>query len=161
MMYNFNLLLIGNFLILVQIFARFRLPAVYGGQPNITLDVSIANDTGSDWQNIFATDLAFLGYNPYSYTGRLGPTFISTAGVGIYREQILIEMQISRADGTEVAHWFAEIAVITAAQPVVPQCRPLEIQCVISFILQLLQEIPLSMLQRRKAALYAGSQLSK
>ncbi|KAK9348655.1 hypothetical protein V1522DRAFT_389362 [Lipomyces starkeyi] len=105
------------------IFAKFRVPAVYGGQPNIILDVCIANDTGSDIQTIFATDLAFLSYKHYTYTGRLGPTFISTAGGGIYREQIFIEMQISRADGTTVSPWFAEIAVITPAQPGVPQCR--------------------------------------
>ncbi|KAJ8098885.1 hypothetical protein POJ06DRAFT_258257 [Lipomyces tetrasporus] len=103
-------------------FAKFRLPPVYGGQPDI-LDVSIANDTGSDRQTIFVTDLAFLGYNPYTYTGRLGSTFVSTAGGGIYREQIFIEMQITRADGTTVSPWFEEVAVITAAQPGVPQCR--------------------------------------
>ncbi|KAK9370500.1 hypothetical protein V1509DRAFT_637480 [Lipomyces kononenkoae] len=45
------------FLILRQISARFRLPAVYGGQPNTTLDVSIMNDTGSNRQTIFTTDL--------------------------------------------------------------------------------------------------------
>ncbi|KAK9319578.1 hypothetical protein V1517DRAFT_348948 [Lipomyces orientalis] len=105
------------------IFAKFRLPAVYGGQANIILDVSIANDTGSDRQTIFATDLAFLDYNPYTYTGRLGPIFMSTASGGIYRKQIFIEMQISRADGTAVSPWFAEIAVITPAQPGVPQYR--------------------------------------
>ncbi|KAJ8098962.1 hypothetical protein POJ06DRAFT_302814 [Lipomyces tetrasporus] len=35
-----------------EIFAKFRLPAVYGGQPNVVLDVSIANDTGSNKQTI-------------------------------------------------------------------------------------------------------------
>ncbi|KAK9235113.1 hypothetical protein V1525DRAFT_410897 [Lipomyces kononenkoae] len=38
-------------------FAKFRLPAIYGGQPNVVLDVSIANDTGSNMKTIFSTDL--------------------------------------------------------------------------------------------------------
>ncbi|KAK9357602.1 hypothetical protein V1504DRAFT_471938 [Lipomyces starkeyi] len=58
-----------------EIFAKFRLPAVCRGHPNIILDVSIANDTGSDIQTIFATYLAVLGYKPYTYTGRLQYTY--------------------------------------------------------------------------------------
>ncbi|KAK9428574.1 hypothetical protein V1505DRAFT_204578 [Lipomyces doorenjongii] len=106
-----------------EIFAKFRLPAAYGGQPNIILDVSIMNDTGSDVQTIFTTDLALLSYNPYSYAGRLGGAFFSTASGGIYRERIVLEMQITKADGTAVSPWFEEIAVITASQPGVPQSR--------------------------------------
>ncbi|KAK9334887.1 hypothetical protein V1521DRAFT_133287 [Lipomyces starkeyi] len=106
-----------------QMFAKFRLPATYGGQPDIILDVSIMNDTGSDVQTIFTTDLAFLGYNPYSYAGRLGGAFFSTASGGIYHERIVLEMQIAKVDGTAVSPWFEEIAVITAAQPGFPQPR--------------------------------------
>ncbi|KAK9318986.1 hypothetical protein V1517DRAFT_79840 [Lipomyces orientalis] len=106
-----------------EIFAKFRLPAIYGGQPNVVLDVSIANDTGSNTQTIFTTDLAFLGYNPHTYTGRLGPTFLSTASGGIYRQQIVLEMQIIEADGTAISSWFEEVAVITVPEPGVPLCR--------------------------------------
>ncbi|KAK9259783.1 hypothetical protein V1519DRAFT_432105 [Lipomyces tetrasporus] len=91
-------------------------------QPDIILD-SIMNDTGSDVQTIFTTDLAFLGYNPYSYAGRLGGAFFSTASGGIFRERIVLEMQIIKADGTAVSPWFEEIAVITTAQPGFPQPR--------------------------------------
>ncbi|KAJ8099028.1 hypothetical protein POJ06DRAFT_302012 [Lipomyces tetrasporus] len=91
-------------------------------EPDIILD-SIMNDTGSDVQTIFTTDLAFLGYNPYSYAGRLGGAFFSTASGGIFRERIVLEMQIIKADGTAVSPWFEEIAVITTAQPGFPQPR--------------------------------------
>ncbi|KAK9320734.1 hypothetical protein V1517DRAFT_198138 [Lipomyces orientalis] len=59
-----------------EMFAKFRLPAVYGGPPNVILDASIVNDTGSNTQTIFETDLAFLGYNPHTYAGQLGEIFL-------------------------------------------------------------------------------------
>ncbi|KAK9326561.1 hypothetical protein V1520DRAFT_329899 [Lipomyces starkeyi] len=74
-------------------FAKFRLPAIYGGRPNVVLDVSIANDTGSNKQTIFTTDL------------------------------IILEMQITEADGTAISSWFEEVAVITVPEPGAPQCR--------------------------------------
>ncbi|KAK9357163.1 hypothetical protein V1504DRAFT_437001 [Lipomyces starkeyi] len=74
-------------------------------------------------QTIFTTDLVLLGYNPHLYTGRLGPTFLSTASGGIYRQQIILEMQITEADGTAISSWFEEVAVITVPEPGAPQCR--------------------------------------
>ncbi|KAK9369257.1 hypothetical protein V1509DRAFT_638805 [Lipomyces kononenkoae] len=96
---------------------KLRLPAIYGVQPNIVLD------TGCNMQTIFTTDLVLLGYNPHSYTGRLGPTLLSTASGGIYRQQIVLEMQITEADGTAISTWFEEVAAITVPESGAPQWR--------------------------------------
>ncbi|ODQ70281.1 hypothetical protein LIPSTDRAFT_74529 [Lipomyces starkeyi NRRL Y-11557] len=53
----------------------------------------------------------------------VGPTFLSTASGGIYRQQIILEMQITEADGTAISSWFEEVAVITVPEPGAPQCR--------------------------------------
>jgi len=80
----------------------FRLPAIWGGDPNIATAVSIANDTGSDIQTIFTADLAALQYNPATYRGPRFPLEIDTANGSVRRMVIEIEMQVIKADGTAV-----------------------------------------------------------
>jgi hypothetical protein len=75
------------------------------------------NDTGSDVQTIFPTDLTALHYNPLTYNGHLGVFNIGTANGVALRSQITIEMQIIKADGTAITPWFREVAVITPLQP--------------------------------------------
>ncbi|KIX09363.1 uncharacterized protein Z518_00442 [Rhinocladiella mackenziei CBS 650.93] len=53
-----------------EIFARFKLPAVFGGNQNVMVNVSIMNDTGSNVQTVFPMDLAALQYNPVSLDWR-------------------------------------------------------------------------------------------
>jgi len=74
------------------------------------------NDTGSNIQTIFPTDLAVLRYDPATYQGNLGTLSIATAGGVVYREKIVIEMQITKADGTAITPWFRESAVVTPLQ---------------------------------------------
>ncbi|KAI9771845.1 MAG: hypothetical protein M1840_001615 [Geoglossum simile] len=105
------------------IFARFRLMAVYGGDPNVTIPVIIANDTGSNAQTIFTTDLTHLGYDPNTYQCGLHPAIITTANGVVVRQQIYIEVQVCRVDGTAASPWFPELAVITPVSPGVEQTR--------------------------------------
>jgi len=95
-----------------QILARFRLVAEYGGDPNITTNVTILNDTGSNAQTIFRADLHNLLYNPQTYQGYRGVVRVTTAGGVVLREQIEIEMQVLKADGTGVSPWFREIGLV-------------------------------------------------
>jgi len=105
------------------ILARFRLVAAYGGNPNITTNVSIVNDTGSDAQTIFSTDLTNLHYNHNTYRGRMGFVHVGTANGVVPRERVMIEIQLIKADGTIVSPWLLETAVITPVQQGVPQLR--------------------------------------
>ena len=75
------------------------------------------NDTGSDIQTIFPTDLAALGYYQIAYQGHLGTVPIGTANGVVSRMRIEIEMQITKANGTAITPWFMEVAVITPVQP--------------------------------------------
>jgi hypothetical protein len=43
--------------------------AMFGGDLNVTLPVVIANDTGSNVQTVFTSDLASLNYEPNTYRG--------------------------------------------------------------------------------------------
>ena len=97
--------------------------AAYGGDPNVTLPVIIANDTGSNVQTVFTPDLAQLNYNPNTYQCPLAPTTITTASGVVVRQQIYIEVQLSRVDGTAASPWFAESAIITPITPGVEQTR--------------------------------------
>ncbi|KAH0558884.1 hypothetical protein GP486_004484 [Trichoglossum hirsutum] len=106
-----------------QIFARFRLMAEYGGDPNITLPVIIANDTGSNVQTVFTSDLDQLNYNPNTYQCPLDPAMITTASGVVVRQQIYIEVQLSRVDGTAASPWLTEAAVITPIMQGVQQTR--------------------------------------
>jgi hypothetical protein len=74
------------------------------------------NDTGSNVQTIFPTDLAALQYNQLTYQGHFGMFPIGTANGVAFRSKIIIEMQIVKADGTIVTPWFREDAVITPLQ---------------------------------------------
>ena len=75
------------------------------------------NDTGSDIQTIFPTDLAALGYYQIAYQGHIGMQPITTANGAVSRMMIEIEMQITKANGTAITPWFMEVAVITPVQP--------------------------------------------
>ena len=74
------------------------------------------NDTGSNLQTIFSTDLDALPYNQQTYRGYLGTFSVFTAGGVVYRERVVIEMQIIKADGTPVTPWFRETAVVAPVQ---------------------------------------------
>src|SRR5271163_1385 len=74
------------------------------------------NDTGSNIQTIFPTDLAALRYDPSTYLGDLGMFAITTANGDAFRNRIMIEMQIIKADGTAITPWFWEVAVDTPLQ---------------------------------------------
>ncbi len=74
------------------------------------------NDTGSNVQTIFPTDLAALRYDQLTYQGLLGPLCIGTASGVVNLEVIVIEMEIIKADGTAITPWFRENAVITPLQ---------------------------------------------
>jgi len=103
-----------------EIYARFRL-ALGFGDPSLVTNVTIANDTGSNLQTIFDTDLANLNCNINAYPVGLNPVF--TAGGIVQRRMILIQMQILQANGDEVSPWFEEKAVITPVLPGATQCR--------------------------------------
>jgi hypothetical protein len=75
------------------------------------------NDTGSNLQTVFPTDLAALRYNQFTYRGCLGVFPTSTASGVVYQERVVIEMQIIKADGTTMTPWFRETAVVTPLQP--------------------------------------------
>jgi hypothetical protein len=75
------------------------------------------NDTGSNVLTIFTTDLTALRYDQYTYQGRLGTYPVGTANGVTLRERIVIEIQITRANGTAITPWFRENAVITPLQP--------------------------------------------
>jgi hypothetical protein len=75
------------------------------------------NDTGSNIQTIFPTDLAALQYDPFTYLGDLGIFTIGTANGDAFRNRVMIEMQIVKADGTAITPWFREVAVVTPLQP--------------------------------------------
>jgi hypothetical protein len=74
------------------------------------------NDTGSNIQTIFPTDLAALGYFQLAYQGYVGMLSIGTANRPIFRMRTEIEMQITKADGTAITPWFMEVAAITPLQ---------------------------------------------
>lgn len=97
--------------------------ARFGGNPNVTLPVIISNDTDSDAQTIFTSDLASLNYDPYTYQGRMEPVAVLTATNVVVRDQIWIEIQLMRVDGTEPSQWFPELAVITPNIPGIQQSR--------------------------------------
>ncbi|KAF1812634.1 hypothetical protein P152DRAFT_458451 [Eremomyces bilateralis CBS 781.70] len=85
---------------------------MFGGDPSITTAVEIMNDTGSNIQTVLLIDLAALQYNPLTYLGDLGAYPIETANGIAYWQQIMIEMQIIKLDGTSITGWFEEVAAI-------------------------------------------------
>ncbi|KAF1812608.1 hypothetical protein P152DRAFT_344026 [Eremomyces bilateralis CBS 781.70] len=67
----------------------------------------------SNTRTISSSDLTQPNYNPPTYQGHLGFLPVSTANGIVFGEQILIEMQIMRADGRIVSPWFVEYAAVT------------------------------------------------
>jgi len=98
-----------------ELFAQFRLDPQLGGNPNNVVRVRIANDSGSDIQTIFTSDLNNLNFNPNTYP-HMGAVRIRTASGLVYRSRIRIQIQILNANGGEVTAWFPELAVITPDQ---------------------------------------------
>src|SRR4051794_3078621 len=99
-----------------KIFARFRLPAIFGGNPNTTFDVEIMNDTGSNIQTLFPTDLVALGYDRLTYRGHRGVIDVRTANGTMRRRVIVIEVQITKADGMAITPWFRQNAIVLRLQ---------------------------------------------
>jgi len=106
-----------------SISARFRLPAHLGGNPNVFTYISIANDTGSNLQTVFTTDLANLQYNANTYGGNLPAISVNTAGGLVLRQRITLEVQLLKADGSAVSPWIQEVGVITPVQQGTQQYR--------------------------------------
>ncbi|KAK2846331.1 hypothetical protein FQN49_005827 [Arthroderma sp. PD_2] len=100
--------------------ARFRLIPACGGDPNLFIDVEIANDPANSIQNIFRSDLYRLNYNPLTYTGieQNIPVEVATetsSGVEIeveVRESLRIHMQIITPTGVPITPWYVERAAI-------------------------------------------------
>jgi len=103
--------------------ARFRLPVHLGGNPNVFTYISIANDTGSNLQTVFTTDLANLQYNANTYGGNLPAIFVNTVGGLVLRQRIILEVQLLKADGSAVSPWIQEVGVITPVQQGAQQYR--------------------------------------
>ncbi|KAK9431774.1 hypothetical protein V1505DRAFT_367059 [Lipomyces doorenjongii] len=95
-----------------EIFANFRLVPEWGGDPNLSIPVVIANDTGSDIQTTFDTDLILLNYDQSTYGGRLPAIALQTANGLVIRQRIQIQVQIIDSTGREMTRWFLESAVI-------------------------------------------------
>ena len=74
------------------------------------------NDTGCTLQTLFSADLTALGYSPLTYWGHRGTADITTGNGGIRRRVIVIETQITKADGTAITPWFTEDAMILPLQ---------------------------------------------
>jgi hypothetical protein len=71
------------------------------------------NDTGSNIQTIFLTDLATLQYDPFTYLSDLSIFIIGMANGDAFRNKVIIEMEIVKVDRTAITPWFREVAVVT------------------------------------------------
>lgn len=83
--------------------SRLRLPVYFGGNVNVLTYVSIVNDTGSDVQTVFTTDLASLQYDLNTYRGNLPAIYVNTADGVVLRQRIILEVQLLKADGSAVS----------------------------------------------------------
>ncbi|KAI9827334.1 MAG: hypothetical protein M1819_006976 [Sarea resinae] len=104
-----------------SILAVFQLPIRLGGVPNLNTNVVIVNDTGSDTQAIFNTDLVNLAYDfdiysPLTYQGHLRSVQIQTPNIVMHRELIAINIRLLKPDGTRLSAWFSEFALIAEPQ---------------------------------------------
>jgi hypothetical protein len=106
---------------ILKIFARFRLAPEYGGDANLFTFVTIVNDTGSNIQTIFTSDLQTLNYNQNTYRGNLGNEHIFTPAGPVHRALIRIQIQLADANGMEMTPWLLETAVITPSQLGLPR----------------------------------------
>jgi hypothetical protein len=105
------------FLISIQIYAFFRLIPEYGGDPSVYIPVAVANDTGSDIQTVFQSDLAGMHYDLGTYMGRIGMGRINTPNGVMFRERILIQIKLVDSSGAELTRWFVDTAAITPNMP--------------------------------------------
>ncbi|QSS54662.1 hypothetical protein I7I53_02293 [Histoplasma capsulatum var. duboisii H88] len=72
------------------------------------------NDTGSDALTVFDSDILALAIPP-TY-GRFGPIItVATAGGTVWRQRIIIEIQLIDLEGNAVSDWISEYGIITPA----------------------------------------------
>lgn len=89
---------------------------MFGGNPNLTIDVPIANDTGSNVQTLFDTDLSALQCDQLGYNGFLGGASVELAFGSMQCDMALIELQIIDENGLQITPWFSETAIIKAEE---------------------------------------------
>ena len=77
---------------------------------------------------MFDTDLVALGYNPQTYLGNIGQSYIETANGVVTRQRIMIEMQLKKPDWTPASDWFVERGVITPFGPTQIRLSGLELR---------------------------------
>ncbi|KAJ5907475.1 hypothetical protein N7495_000157 [Penicillium taxi] len=95
-----------------EIFARIRLSPGQCGDPNHFIECRISNDTGSNGQGLFRSDLDALNLDPLTYLGLIFDRRVETAGGVLNRLSIIIEMQIVSSEGDTLTPWFQEEAIV-------------------------------------------------
>lgn len=94
-----------------------RLSPDFGGDPNISTQVTIANDTGSNLQSVYQSELDALGFDAQTYQGMLGPTSVSTANGPVMRDMLLVEIMVLKDDGvTPLTNWILETGIVMPGQ---------------------------------------------
>jgi hypothetical protein len=100
-----------------------RLAPFFGGDPNLTVQLIIYNDTGSDCQSLYSTELNILQYDPNNYNGRIGSTVVNTAAGRVNRDAIFVEVMVLKNDGTPVTGWILERGLVQPFPPGIGDCR--------------------------------------
>ncbi|KAJ5781485.1 uncharacterized protein N7518_009968 [Penicillium psychrosexuale] len=98
-----------------KFYARLRLSPSIADRDSKNLPyiiVQLSNDTGSNIQTIFTSDLAQLNYNAGTYHATQGYDDIMTAAGVVVRPSILIQLMILDSDGYKMTDWFAERATV-------------------------------------------------
>ena len=90
-----------------------RLDPALGGD-GTTILCALLNDTGSDLQTVFDTDLATLLGTTQVYNGYGTVTAITTASGVVHRQTIAIHVKLVHANGEEFSEWIEEVGVITS-----------------------------------------------
>ena len=98
-----------------QFYARLRLLPCIADRDSENLPyiiVELFNDTGSNIQTVFTSDLAQLNYNDDTYHVMQGYHEIMTAAGVVVRPSILIQLMILDSDGYKMTYWFVERAIV-------------------------------------------------
>jgi len=74
--------------------------------------VHICNDTGSNIQTVFTSDLKALNYDEDTYHGVLGMESVTTAAGAVERLSITIELMVLDSEGYRMTDWFRERATV-------------------------------------------------
>lgn len=93
-----------------------RLAARFGGDPHLVVRVSIGNDTGSNLQSLYPPELHTLRFDPQTYQGIIGPTFVGTATGIVRRYTIWVEIMVLKDGVTPLTDWIMEEGVVTPEQ---------------------------------------------